>query len=96
MTRYKPGSSFRTSAVITVLGVLTDPSSPTAVMRLPDGTTTSSTPVRDSLGMRHADFLIPLNTPPGVGYYRWQSTGGAVQQNDLAEVRFEVQPLDFT
>lgn len=95
MNRYKPGASVRTSLVSTLLGVYTDPTSPTVVMHLPDGTSTTGTPVRDSAGLWHADFVVPFGTPTGIGVYRWRSTGVAASANALAEERFEVTALDF-
>jgi hypothetical protein len=95
MNKYKPGSSFRISLTSEVQQVLTDPSNSVVTMRLPDGTTPSGTPIKDSTGLWHADMLIPFGTPPGVGVYRWQSTGVAASQNGLAENRFQVLALDF-
>jgi hypothetical protein len=95
MNRYKPGQSFRASLTATLLGVLTDPSNLAATMGLPGGTITVGAPVRDSVGLWHCDFLIPFTIAPGIGYYRFQSTGAQVAQNALEEKRFYVEPLDF-
>lgn len=94
MNPYKPGASFRVTLVSTLAGVLTDPTSPTVTMHLPDGTNTAGTPVQDSVGNWHCDFAIPFACPDGIGVYRWSSTG-STDQNALAETRFRVLPLDF-
>jgi len=95
MNSYKPGSSVRISLTSQLLGVLTDPSSSVVTMFLPDKSSTSGNPVKDSTGFWHADFLIPTATPPGIGVYRWQSSGAAISQNAMEEQRFVVEPLDF-
>jgi len=85
----------RISLLSLLNGVLSDPSNSVVTMRLPDKSTTTGTPVRDSLGNWHADLLIPLTAPAGIGVYRWQSSGASISQNALAETRFVVEPLDF-
>jgi hypothetical protein len=95
MNRYKPGSSFRVSLTSLLTGLYTDPSNSVVTMFLPDKSSTAGTPIKDSTGLWHADFLIPATTPPGTGYYRWQSSGAAISQNALEEERFVVEPLDF-
>lgn len=97
MMRCKPGQSVRSSLTSSVLGVLTDPSSPIVTVRLPDGSTLTPAPTRDATGAWHADFVIPSTIMIGsrIGVVRWQSSGAAADQNAIHEERFEVVPLDF-
>jgi hypothetical protein len=96
MNKFKPGTGVRFFNTCTDnLGVLTDPSSPVVTIKFPDGTTVTPTPVRDSLGMWHADALIPITMQDGIGVERWQSSGASIMQDGLEERRFQVVRLDF-
>lgn len=92
---YKPGQSVRTHATITLDGVLADPTSPAVVVTLPGGVVLSPapTPVKDSTGKWHVDYVPPVGTKPGLGVERWTSTGGSPSQCAVAEKRFQVSAL---
>jgi hypothetical protein len=93
VNKYKPGQSFRVFLTSTAAGVLVDPSNSVVVMKLPDGSVTSGTPTKSSLGQWYADFLIPLTTPKtGIGVYAWTSSGIPIIQNGYGDQRFEVIP----
>ena len=64
-------------------GDLADPDTVSVHITAPDGTTQDLTPVRDSVGTYHLDFVPVL-----VGYHkiRWVGTG-AVTAVDLIELR---------
>lgn len=91
---YKPGQGVRTSATITLDGVLTDPTSPTVTVTLPGGVALSPapTPVKDSTGLWHVDYVVPSSAQPGLAVERWTSTGTA-SQSAVAEKRFQVSRL---
>lgn len=107
MNRYPPGQTVRISLTALLKqnpsdpGALSDPANSVVTARLPgpsgtpeDGTSIVATPVRDSLGLWHADFTIPVPSPPGIGSYRWQSSGSTAQ-DALAQQFFRVVPLAF-
>lgn len=95
MNRYKPGQGVRALNTVTMLGVLTNPPTPVVTIEFPDGTTVTPAPVTDSVGVLHADFVIPATMKPGLGFERWVSTGMLPSQNATRERRFEVEALDF-
>lgn len=108
MNKYKPGTSVRISLTSLLKqnpadpGVLTDPVGSVVTVCFPgpsgttkDGSQQALTGLKDSNGQWHADFLVPITTPPGVGAHRWQSSGTATAQAALAELRFQVLSLDF-
>ena len=93
MNRYYPGQAVRSKLESSVEGVFTDPPTPSVTVRFPDGSSTTPTAVRDSVGMWHADFLIPPGMPGGIAAVLWQSTGAAIVQNAFQARRFEVAYL---
>lgn len=95
MNKRKPGTGFRVTLTGLVDGVLTDPTGSVVTLSLPDGSRTVGTPVKDSTGKWHCDFLVPFTCPAGIGVYRWQSVG-TTQQDKTAEKRFQVETLDFS
>lgn len=97
MNRYPPGQSVRSKSTWDVEGVLTDPPSPspTCEIYFPDGTKFETTPIRDSAGQWHADFVVPFTMKPGIGVQRWQSVSVAIPANALKEHHFEVVPLGY-
>ena len=72
-----------TSAFTTQAGTAVDPSTVTARVKDPSGTTTvftyPATVTKDSTGNFHADFVPTL---AGVHYYRWEGTGAAVAASE--------------
>ncbi|WP_068925026.1 phage head-tail connector protein [Planobispora rosea] len=76
---YAYGSAVRLTQEVRSGGELVDPASITLTIRLPDGTTTSPTPVNDSVGVYHYDY-----TPTQAGRHiaRWVTTGpvGAAEE----------------
>lgn len=85
MKHYGPGQSVRTSLTSTSLGSPIDPSSPAVTVTFPDGTTTNPSPVKDSLGLWHADFLVPLTMATGIGTIVWRSSGAQTNQNAVTD-----------
>ena len=72
-----------TSAFTTQAGTAVDPSTVTARVKDPSGTTTVFTypasVAKDATGDYHADFVPTL---AGVHYYRWEGTGSAVAASE--------------
>jgi hypothetical protein len=93
---YNPGQSVRLSVVASVLGVLANPDSLTAIVQGPDGTQLSGAVVQDSTGNFHADIVLPLTAASGpwVGY--WYATGALPSSNGITPTGFLVNPLAFT
>lgn len=95
MNRYKPGQGVRALNTVTMLGMLTNPPTPVITIEFPDGTTVTPASVTDSVGMLHADFVIPSTMVQGIGVERWVSTGLLPSQNATKERLFEIEALDF-
>lgn len=98
---YLPGQGIRSTwtGVSAITGLPLDPASPAVAMHLPDGSTTAGTPVQDSTGFWHADFVIPFTCPPSVRpgdtVIRWQSSGAQPVQNSTNERPFQVARLSY-
>lgn len=76
---YDIGDTIRTSASFTVNGVATDPTTVTATVRSPSGTSTAytwagATVTRNSAGNFQLDFVV---TEAGRWFVRWVGTGAA-------------------
>ena len=94
MSSYLPGTDVRSYvAWVDVNGNPVDPTAPTFVAILPDGTTVSSTPVKDTLGNWHADYTIPYSMPAGSCVERHRSIG-AIGQNATVQKVVQVAPLE--
>ena len=59
-----PGDLVRVSALVTVSGNPIDPTSASATVRRPDGTTSTVTPTRDAAGTYHVDIAVSDNPAP--------------------------------
>lgn len=88
--RIYPGQSFRSSLRSTVLDVLTDPPTPVAECLFPDGSTVTGSPVRDSAGQWHADYVVPSTMGEGVLVHAWESTGAFADDNAYQERKMMV------
>lgn len=93
---YKPGQSVRMTGRLKSDGRLVDPASIVFVLHAPDGTEqTFNTPSHDSLGNYHQDYVLPMNAPAGIWWYRVTSTGVPPAENGLGEKSFVVDALAF-
>lgn len=92
---HKPGSSFRHAILSTILNVLTNPASPSVVMRFPDGSTASGILGTYGTGQPFADFVVPLSMIQGIAVIRWEQTGSGPSQNAFFEERRVILPLAF-
>ena len=89
MNSYWPGAAVRLSAIFTVGGTATDPTTVTLQTRDPSGTTTAVTVVKDSTGHYHGDVEVAVS---GQWHYRWVGAGAAVA---AAEGTFMVRGSSF-
>jgi len=80
---YFIGQQVVISVVFTVSGVATDPTTVTLLITDPNGTVTSVTPVHDSTGNYHYNFLT---VTPGQHEYRWVGTGAVQAATDVTFV----------
>lgn len=71
---YTVGETARETATFKVANVLTDPTTVTATVVAPDGTSSNPTVVRDSTGTYHVDIDLTL---PGTWFVRIAGTGTA-------------------
>jgi hypothetical protein len=71
---YDVGDQVRLTATFALNGVGTNTTAALRIL-LPDGTTTSPTPVSDGAGVYHYDLTL---TQPGRHRYRWSGTGTVV------------------
>jgi hypothetical protein len=83
-----------------VKGVLTDPTAPSFTVYFPDGTNLSVSPVQDSTGEWHADYVIPFtinvaHLPSKIAVEFWRSQGVAVGENATKWLFVEIEPLPF-
>lgn len=91
---YLPGTDVRSFVTwVDVNGNPVDPSSPTFVAIMPDGTTATATPLRDSLGQWHADYSIPYPMKSGPLIERHRSIG-SIGQNSTVQKTVQVAPLE--
>lgn len=71
-------------------GTAVDPTTITVQYQSPQGTTTTQTPIRDSVGAYHYDLAL---TQPGTYRYRFIGTGIVTAQSE--DRRFEVPDPSF-
>src|SRR5271169_3189121 len=95
LRHYKPGQSIHSVAVYELDAVFVDPSTIIVTLHLPDASSSIITQVRDSIGNYHADAVVPFSMIPGIGAFRWRTTGASPSDNSLKERRFIIDPLDF-
>lgn len=94
-----PGNYIRLKATFikASTGVLTSPTAATAVLIMPDGTTTTETLAELSTGVMYIDIQIAANATPGLGVFRPSGTGAVVATAD--DVQFHVlkkkQPTSY-
>lgn len=86
MSSFDLGDVVVLNFTVSVGTVLTDPTAITLTITLPDNTTVSPTPIRDSVGTFHYNY-----TPAaaGVFFYRWVTTGVGQSSEDGS---FTVKP----
>jgi hypothetical protein len=91
---YLPGTDVRSFvAWVDVNGNPVDPTAPTFTAILPGGTVVTATPVRDALGLWHADYSIPYPTPAGSCIERHRSIG-ITGQNATVQYTVQVAALE--
>lgn len=80
---YEIGDGVRLACTFTdaINGALVDPTTVTLALRLPDGTTPTTSPVKDSTGKYFFDFTTTL---AGVHWFRWAGTGSFASASEGA------------
>jgi hypothetical protein len=91
LSNYVKGDLVRLSAVFTVSGVATDPTTVTCTVRDPGGTETTPAATKDSIGNYHVDVDL-TSAKSGVWQYEFLGTG-ACQAAMVGE--FFVEPNVF-
>ena len=91
LSNYVKGDLVRLSAVFTVAGVATDPTTVTCTVRDPSGTETTPATTKDSVGNYHVDVDLTA-AKSGVWQYEFLGTG-ACQAAMTGE--FFVEPSTF-
>jgi len=86
------GSALRLTTQVRSDGQLIDPASIELVILLPDGTSTTVSPVQDSTGVYHYDYTP---TQPGLHIARWLTTGPAGADEEPFDVAAEWAEATF-
>lgn len=80
---YEIGDGVRLACTFTnaTNGALVDPTTVTLSLRLPDGTTPTATPTKESTGKYYFDYTT---AQPGVHWYRWAGVGSFASASEGA------------